>query len=425
MKHAIYINKQADLKRNLPSSLSAPIHGRTFSSVQRNVDSLAVQHRIANHADPTAVPPIVHEVLHSPGQPLDAPTRAFMERRLGHDFSRVRIHTGGNAAESARLLDAQAYAIGHSLVFAAGQYNPTTRKGKGLLAHELVHAAQQEVHTLQRKTLVSDPTDTCEQQADRLAGHVVLDSHASPQPRQSRLEAPGAMILRYRSGKEQFFGRESDPARGLVEETFRDPKNQPWIERINVTFDGSAVDRNSDLVGIPVTNRLISTGKLQATYNSNKAARPPINCAVGGGSAILGLTDSGSFEVKRIEGVGYNAALQPGDRPAAPRIPGTKYTKDPDPGSSEFAGQANMHYAVFYNNLQALHVDGPDGLRVGSHACVHVENPPMQQINYHSVEGRTKVSISYSSAEALTKVCCARLRQTGLKRNPCKTVSCS
>src|SRR5262245_60224217 len=45
------------------------------------------------------VPPIVHDVLRSPGQPLDATTRAFMEPRFGHDFSGVRIHTDTKAAE--------------------------------------------------------------------------------------------------------------------------------------------------------------------------------------------------------------------------------------------------------------------------------------------------------------------------------------
>src|ERR1044071_4615678 len=50
-----------------------------------------------NEAD---IPPIVHEVLASPGQPLDAATRAFMEPRFGHDFSHVRIHTDKRAAES-------------------------------------------------------------------------------------------------------------------------------------------------------------------------------------------------------------------------------------------------------------------------------------------------------------------------------------
>jgi hypothetical protein len=56
----------------------------------------------------SAVPPIVHEVLRSPGQPLDAGTRAFMEPRFGHDFSQVRLHTDVRVAESAETLDALA-----------------------------------------------------------------------------------------------------------------------------------------------------------------------------------------------------------------------------------------------------------------------------------------------------------------------------
>src|SRR6266545_7306830 len=45
------------------------------------------------------VPPVVHEVLRAPGQPLDTATRAFMEPRFGHDFSGVRVHTDARATE--------------------------------------------------------------------------------------------------------------------------------------------------------------------------------------------------------------------------------------------------------------------------------------------------------------------------------------
>lgn len=49
--------------------------------------------RAAVSSAPETVPPIVYEVLSSPGQPLDAGTRAFIEPRFEHDFSRVRVHT--------------------------------------------------------------------------------------------------------------------------------------------------------------------------------------------------------------------------------------------------------------------------------------------------------------------------------------------
>jgi hypothetical protein len=86
---------------------------------------------------------VVRPVLDSPGQPLDSTSRAFFESRLGYDFSGVRIHTDARAAESARSLDALAYTVGRDVVFGAGQYAPTTREGRRLLAHELAHVAQQ------------------------------------------------------------------------------------------------------------------------------------------------------------------------------------------------------------------------------------------------------------------------------------------
>jgi hypothetical protein len=89
-------------------------------------------------------PPIVHEVLRSPGQPLDAATRALMEPRLGHDFSQVRVHTDEKAAESARAVGAKAYMVGSNLVFGAEEYAPGSLDGQKLLAHELIHVVQQQ-----------------------------------------------------------------------------------------------------------------------------------------------------------------------------------------------------------------------------------------------------------------------------------------
>jgi hypothetical protein len=100
--------------------------------------------RAAINASPVHdAPPIVHEVLRSPGQPLDANSRAFMELRFGHDFSGVRVHTDAQAVEAARAVSALAYTAGRSVVFGAGQYAPHTSIGRRLLAHELSHVVQQ------------------------------------------------------------------------------------------------------------------------------------------------------------------------------------------------------------------------------------------------------------------------------------------
>ena len=88
-------------------------------------------------------PAIVHAVLGSPGQPLDAATRAYFEPRFGYDFSEVRIHADALAAASAREVKAQAYTVGHDIVFGAGRLAPGTHEGRRLLAHELTHTVQQ------------------------------------------------------------------------------------------------------------------------------------------------------------------------------------------------------------------------------------------------------------------------------------------
>jgi len=78
------------------------------------------------------------------GQLLPEPTRTFFEKRLGHDFSQVRIHTDSYAGETARAVNAQAFTLGHDIVFGAGRYAPETTAGKSLLAHELTHVVQQQ-----------------------------------------------------------------------------------------------------------------------------------------------------------------------------------------------------------------------------------------------------------------------------------------
>lgn len=103
-----------------------------------------LQRRASDCADVSVAPPIVHEVLSSPGRPLDPGARSFFEPRFGHDFSKVRIHTGAEAAASASAVHAVAFTVGHDIVFDESQYAPFSNRGRELLAHELSHVVQQE-----------------------------------------------------------------------------------------------------------------------------------------------------------------------------------------------------------------------------------------------------------------------------------------
>lgn len=94
-------------------------------------------------ADGTAAPGAGAELSSGPGQPLPATVRERMQLRLGHDFGRVRVHTDAAADRSARSVGAQAYTLGADIVFAHGRFDPASRAGEHLLAHELVHVVQQ------------------------------------------------------------------------------------------------------------------------------------------------------------------------------------------------------------------------------------------------------------------------------------------
>jgi hypothetical protein len=51
-----------------------------------------------------------------------------MERRFLHDFSRVRVHADGAAAETAAAVQARAYTVGPHIAFARGAYDPGHRR---------------------------------------------------------------------------------------------------------------------------------------------------------------------------------------------------------------------------------------------------------------------------------------------------------
>ena len=77
------------------------------------------------------------------GSPLSEDVRAYMEPRFGADFSGVRVHTGGEAAQLNREASAQAFTHGQDIYMSDGKYNPGSDAGKQLLAHELTHVVQQ------------------------------------------------------------------------------------------------------------------------------------------------------------------------------------------------------------------------------------------------------------------------------------------
>jgi hypothetical protein len=266
------------------------------------------------------------------GNKLPDGTRAQMETSFGRDFSDVTVHTDSASIEMNRELGAQAFTNGSDVYFGSGKYQPDSSEGKRLLAHELTHVVQQ--------------------------GGGQNSARISP----------------YRDDSTTHFGKRD--MGDLKEEEFdnkKDKATKPWVKDINIHFDFEKKDESG---------LLIPVGIATATYGASTNALPPVSIGVTGGSKKRGQTRPGNFTVTRIEGLGYN------DLPLAAGVgPNKKYAAPPN-------FTASMHYAIFFDGGRALHSGAYDD---SSHGCVHVDHVDfLQQINYHSIVGLTKVNVTFA-----------------------------
>ena len=185
---------------------------------------LALQ-RLARPGAPTGNTRAVGETLRSPGRPLEAGTRAAMERGFGHDFGRVRVHTDARAAAAAESVGARAFTVGSAVVFGAGEYRPGTGAGSRLLAHELAHVVQQEGLATEGEPVVRPARDEYERESDAVAERVATSPLPARAPlRLRRLPGPG--LQRYTFGSPGPIAL--TPTRRFVEAT---PDQQREIDR--------------------------------------------------------------------------------------------------------------------------------------------------------------------------------------------------
>lgn len=155
-----------------------------------------LRHQPGGEHAPPVVPPLVHEVLRSPGQPLDADAHAVTGQHFGRDFSHVRVHTDPQATSSARAINALAYTAGSNVVFNTGRYAPRTPQGQRLLVHEFRHVLQQQgaaYGMVQRATAAVMATDGRKSVTDtiealRFGAEIYRDLLASKKPNVSEAE---------------------------------------------------------------------------------------------------------------------------------------------------------------------------------------------------------------------------------------------
>ncbi len=148
---------------------SKPLAGTITPLVQRQgSDQEEVEESILTKATTGARPEVTSAIrsdihaLQGRGRPLSRADRNFFEPRFGTDFSSVRVHNDSRAASAAQAINALAFTFGRNVAFGAGRYEPTTAKGRTLLAHELTHVVQQRG----TKVLARAPGPTTQQRQD-------------------------------------------------------------------------------------------------------------------------------------------------------------------------------------------------------------------------------------------------------------------
>ena len=143
----IEADQMADKVMRMPDNQSLPLinHQSPSDGIHRKCEECENEeeepiHRKAENAgnsqtySTTGMHP--GSTVSSGAQALDSQTRAFFEPRFGRDLADVRIYSGSEAAQSARMFKALAYTVGKNIVFGENQYNPQSETGKSLLAHD-------------------------------------------------------------------------------------------------------------------------------------------------------------------------------------------------------------------------------------------------------------------------------------------------
>ncbi len=154
--------------------------------------------RLATGTDPlggSAVPEETLQILRrraGSGGALPTQLAAGMERSYGADFSRVRVHTDGEAQQVTHSLGARAFTQGSDIYFGAGSYQPGSPAGQHILAHELAHVVQGGTGGSSGGATIGRADDPAEAQADRMADAAIRRLATSTRTTEHTTDAQGA-----------------------------------------------------------------------------------------------------------------------------------------------------------------------------------------------------------------------------------------
>ncbi len=220
-------------------------------------------------------PPIVNDVLRSPGKPLEPKTRHSMESRFGHDFSQVKVHNDSRAAESAQAVNAKAYSVGRNIVFGQNELAPNKSSGQKLLAHELVHTIQSESKTSNH--LVQRQSATFQSHGGGFKGILDRDRRRTMDPApniimQVRIDLAANRIVFYAASGREYHGNVSTDLKNGSYLLEPDKTNLRW----NIVGKGGGKRFEVSMLDVdpwqlPIPNRLrleVGSGNTVANFGS-------------------------------------------------------------------------------------------------------------------------------------------------------------
>ncbi|NEO83834.1 MAG: DUF4157 domain-containing protein [Spirulina sp. SIO3F2] len=85
------------------------------------------------------------------GHALDSKLQRSMGQAMGAHFGHVAVHNDARSHQLNQALQAKAFTTGNDVFFGKGQYQPQSKTGQTLIAHELTHTLQQGAVPVQRQ----------------------------------------------------------------------------------------------------------------------------------------------------------------------------------------------------------------------------------------------------------------------------------
>lgn len=258
---------------------------------------------------PMVAPQLVHDVVGSSGRPLDVATQSWMGSRFGSDFSRVRVHDDGRAAESARAVGALAYAVGSHVVFDAHQYAPGTPAGRRLLAHELAHTLQDPGSGgLHASLAIGRPDDASEMAADRAADAAMRGERVSVLP------GGGGLMRRQMRGCDATAGESPDVRKVHCPDGSDYRVTMTAVDGPNVPGFHGSVTPGASLKEIWLDISLCKGGtqvNIRPSVDLPPALGSVVANLVTGSDALKGVAINPGLKVTFVQGSSFTVTLSP------------------------------------------------------------------------------------------------------------------